>query len=155
MRELLAVFGRAFGDERTYTFAQPGDGYLEHLLDKQTFIALAAFSDNRVVGGLAAYELPKFEQERKEIYTYDLAVHAEYRRRGIATALVENLRELALHRGAYVIYVQADQGDDPAIALYTKHGRREDVLHFDIVVGRSGEKAAQPSATDNPDDAQH
>jgi aminoglycoside 3-N-acetyltransferase I len=32
-------------------------------------------------------------------------------------------------------YVQADQGDNPAIALYTKLGVREDVLHFDIPVG--------------------
>jgi aminoglycoside 3-N-acetyltransferase I len=30
--------------------------------------------------------------------------------------------------------VQADLGDAPAIALYTKMGRREDVLHFDIAV---------------------
>ena len=37
---------------------------------------------------------------------------------------------------AYVILVQADLGDDPAIALYTKLGLREDVLHFDIPVPR-------------------
>jgi hypothetical protein len=30
--------------------------------------------------------------------------------------------------------VQADYGDDPAIALYTKLGEREDVMHFDIKV---------------------
>jgi aminoglycoside 3-N-acetyltransferase I len=28
--------------------------------------------------------------------------------------------------------VQADRGDEAAIALYTKLGIREDVLHFDI-----------------------
>jgi aminoglycoside 3-N-acetyltransferase I len=28
--------------------------------------------------------------------------------------------------------VQADLGDEPAIALYSKLGAREDVLHFDI-----------------------
>jgi aminoglycoside 3-N-acetyltransferase I len=39
---------------------------------------------------------------------------------------------VAKARGAYVIFVQADLGDDPAIALYTGLGRREDVLHFDI-----------------------
>jgi len=33
-----------------------------------------------------------------------------------------------------VIFVQADLGDAPAIALYTKLGAREDVLHFDIPV---------------------
>jgi hypothetical protein len=30
------------------------------------------------------------------------------------------------------MFVQADRGDDPAIALYSKLGVREDVLHFDI-----------------------
>jgi aminoglycoside 3-N-acetyltransferase I len=28
--------------------------------------------------------------------------------------------------------VQADYGDDPAVALYTKLGVREDVMHFDL-----------------------
>ena len=37
---------------------------------------------------------------------------------------------------AWVIYVQADYGDDPAIALYEKLGVREEVLHFDIPVTR-------------------
>jgi hypothetical protein len=31
--------------------------------------------------------------------------------------------------------VQADYGDDPAVALYTKLGVREDVMHFDILPG--------------------
>jgi aminoglycoside 3-N-acetyltransferase I len=61
-------------------------------------------------------------------------VDEAHRREGIATALIEELRRIAAARGAYVIYVQADYGDDPAIALYTKLGAREDVLHFDIPV---------------------
>ena len=46
------------------------------------------------------------------------------------------LKGIAAARGAHVIFVQADTGpeDQPAIALYTKLGRREDVLHFDIDV---------------------
>src|SRR3954470_1561078 len=84
--------------------------------------------------GLAAYELNKFEQQRSEIYIYDLAVAEDHRRQGIATALIEELKTIAASRGAYVIYVQADLGDEPAIALYTKLGVREDVLHFDIPV---------------------
>jgi aminoglycoside 3-N-acetyltransferase I len=78
--------------------------------------------------------LKKFEQQRSEIYIYDLAVAETHRRRGIATALVEKLQTIAATRGAYVIYVQADIIDEPAIALYTKLGVREDVLHFDIAV---------------------
>lgn len=134
MHGLLAMFGEAFDDGQTYTGAKPGNDYLARLLGSQQFIALAAVDDTSVVGGLAAYELPKFEQERSEIYIYDLAVAEDYRRRGIATALIEKLKQISAQRGAYIVFVQADHGDDPAIALYSKLGRREDVLHFDIEV---------------------
>lgn len=67
---------------------------------------------------------------------YDLAVSAGHRRRGIGTASIEKLKAIAKARGAYVIFVQADTGveDEAAIALYTKLGVREDVLHSGISV---------------------
>lgn len=133
-RDTLAMMGDAFDERETYTAAQPDDGYLANLLGGPHFIAFAALDNDRVVGGLAAYELPKFEQARSEIYIYDLAVAASRRRQGIATALIEALKSNAAERGAYVIYVQADPPDAPAVALYTKLGTREDVLHFDIEV---------------------
>lgn len=134
MEAILDVFGEAFDEVETYSRARPGPGYLRRLLGSEYFIALAASKGDEVVGALAAYELQKFEQERSEIYIYDLAVSAEHRRKGIATALILALKEIAAARGAYVVFVQADPGDDPAIALYTKLGTREDVLHFDIAV---------------------
>ena len=97
-------------------------------------IALAASAEAGVVGGLVAYELQKFEQARSEIYVYDLAVAEASRRQGNATALIERLRGIAKTRGAYVIFVQADRGDTPAVSLYTKLGIREDVVHFDIAI---------------------
>lgn len=132
LRAMLRMFGKAFEDLATYTQVQPDDAYVGSLLANNSFIAIAALSDTRIVGGLAAYVLPKFEQARSEIYIYDLAVDADFRRQGIATALIEELKRIARARGAYVIFVQADYGDDPAIALYTKMGIREEVLHFDI-----------------------
>ncbi len=132
MRELLGCFAQAFDDAGTYLDAQPDSGYLADLLDDRGFVALAALVDGAVVGGLAAYELRKFEQPRSEFYIYDLAVLGNHRRKGIATALISALKPIAQRRGAWVIFVQADLGDDPAIALYSKLGVREDVLHFDI-----------------------
>lgn len=134
MYRLLQMFAEAFEDEATYGRERPGEPYLRHLPQKDHFIALAALEGERVVGGLTAYELQKFEQERSEIYIYDLAVTESHRRRGVATALIAALKRIAAERGAYVIFVQADLGDEPAIALYTKLGAREDVLHFDIAV---------------------
>lgn len=134
-RGLLAMFGAAFEDTDTYGSAPPSDAYLAKLLAREHFIAIAAVEAGVVVGGLVAYELHKIEQERSEIYIYDLAVAEAARRRGIATAVIQRLREIAVLRGAWVIYVQADYGDEPAIALYTKLGSREDVMHFDIAPG--------------------
>lgn len=138
MNAMLTLFGEEFDEVDTYSANRPDDDYFRRLLGSDTFIALVAVKGDEVVGGLAAYELKKFEQPRSEIYIYDLAVSATARRKGIATALIRKLQQLAAIRGAYVIFVQADHGDDPAIALYTKLGVREDVLHFDIEVTTTG-----------------
>ncbi|PWT80509.1 MAG: AAC(3)-I family aminoglycoside N-acetyltransferase, partial [Blastocatellia bacterium] len=134
LKQLLKVFGEAFEDHATYQDDVPSDTYLRSLLRRSYFIAVVAVNGHEVVGGLAAYELDKFEQDRREIYIYDLAVSAKHRRRGIATALINKLKRLAQERGAYVIFVQADKEDDAAIRLYESVGTKEDVFHFDIVV---------------------
>jgi len=132
MRAMLRMFGKAFGEPETYTAEQPDDAYLTQLLSSSAFVAIAAFEESNVIGGIAAYVLPKFEQARTELYIYDLAVEEANRRRGVATAMIEELKKVAVARGIYVIYVQADYGDEAAIALYTKLGIQEHVLHFDI-----------------------
>jgi aminoglycoside 3-N-acetyltransferase I len=140
LRALNALFGEAFDDPATYGAEPPSDIHLEALLAKEHVVALVALLGQEVVGGLVAYELDKFERMRRELYIYDLAVAELYRRQGIATALIQLLREIAVRRGAWVVYVQADYGDGPAIALYEKLGTREEVLHFDIeVVGKAPE----------------
>lgn len=136
MNELLSVFGDAFDEPETYRAKRPSPEYSARLLGGNDFIALVALKGRRVVGGIAAYVLHKFEQERSEVYLYDLAVAESHRRQGVATALIRALQRLAAERGAHVIFVQADYGDAPAIALYTQLGAREDVMHFDIPVGK-------------------
>jgi aminoglycoside 3-N-acetyltransferase I len=123
MTDLLNLFARAFEDPEHYASARPSRDYLAKLLRDEGFFVL-----------LAKNALRKFEQARSEVYIYDLAVDEVHRRQGVATGLIEALKPLAALRGAYVIFVQADYVDPPAIALYTKLGTREDVLHFDIPV---------------------
>lgn len=132
MRGMLGLFAEVFDEPGSYLAAQPDDEYLRSLLARDTFFALVAVEDGRVIGALAAYELTKFEQPRSEMYIYDLGVAEAFRRRGVATALIGELKSIARQRGAWVIFVQADRGDEPAIALYRKLGSVEQVLHFDI-----------------------
>src|SRR5581483_8760544 len=95
MRSLNVLFGTAFGDSETYTEAAPADTYLSELLTKEHVIALVATAADRVVGGLVAYELDKFERARRELYIYDLAAAEGHRRQGVATALIEHVRRIA------------------------------------------------------------
>ena len=131
MRELNALFATAFAEPGSYS-PEPSNAYFRRVLGRDHVIALAAIADGAIVGGLVAYVLHKLEQERSEIYIYDLAVVETHRRRGIATALITDVQAIASEIGAWVIFVQADYGDEPAIALYEKFGTREDVMHFDI-----------------------
>ena len=133
MESANRLFGEVFGEEG-YHGPPPGPDHLRNLLADEKFIALVAHVGAEMVGALAAYELVKFEADRSEIYIYDLAVREEHRRRGVATALIDALKPIAQAVGAWVIYVQADPPDAPAVALYDKLGTREEVFHFDISV---------------------
>ena len=61
MEGLLTTFGEAFDAVDTYSSSRPSNVYLKRLLSSDYFIALAALKNGLVVGGLAAYELQKFE----------------------------------------------------------------------------------------------
>lgn len=135
MKELLRVFGDAFDDPENYHAHVPDDAYLLERLGDRSFFAVVAVDDGMTIGGLAAYELKKFEQKRSEIYIYDLAVLDQHRRRGVATALIRTLGEAARAQGAYVMFVQADIGEEdaPANALYSKLAiERITANHYDI-----------------------
>lgn len=137
LHKLMQVFAAAFEDVETYVSKPPTTTYLKNLLQNPTNIVIVATAANdEIVGGLIAYELQKFEQEWSEIYLYDLAVAESYRRQGIATQLITELKLIAKKRGAKAIFVQADNIDTPAIALYTglASGIESEVTHFDITV---------------------
>ncbi len=65
-RPLLAVFADAFDEPDRYLERQPSDPYLHDLLSSELFLAIAAEAGTRVVGGLAGYVLPRFEQAHRD-----------------------------------------------------------------------------------------
>ena len=132
MRDALQVFADAFDEEENFFSAPPSDDYLKRLLSDPRFVLLLARMDGEAVGALSAYELVKYERERSEFYIYDLAVAEPFRRRGVATALIEALKPIARATGGWVIFVQADRIDEAAVALYRRLGIEEEPLHFDI-----------------------
>src|SRR5580658_7514900 len=88
MRELNALFGRAFDEIDTYSGEPPDDDYLTKFLARPHVVVIVAIEASAVIGGLVAYQLVKFERPRSEFYIYDLAVDAAHRRRGVASASI-------------------------------------------------------------------
>ena len=133
LRAVNELFGRVFIQPDTYSHRPPDDDWLDGLLANPGFVCLVAErAEGELVGGLCGYILKKFEQQRTELFVYDLAVAEAWRRQGIATSLFEHLRPIARAAGAWVIFVTADQGDEAAARLYRKLGQEEFTLHYDI-----------------------
>ncbi len=137
VRQLNNVFAEAFEEPETYLGKAPSDEYIRSMLAKEHIMVCTAIDGDQVVGGLVAYVLDKFEQQRSEVYIYDLAVDARYRRRKIATRLIWFLKQEADKSNAWVVFVQADPVDAPAIRLYESLGVREEVFHYDLNKDRS------------------
>ena len=135
MRAVNALFAEVFELPKEYADKPPSDDYLRGLLAKETFIAVAALDGAQVVGALGAYVLEKFEQERSEIYIYDLAVAESHRRQGVATAMIDEVRRIGRERDTWVIFIQSEDGDEPPTRLYDKLSSAHEVAHhFDISV---------------------
>ncbi|WPB79325.1 GNAT family N-acetyltransferase [Archangium violaceum] len=98
------------------------DGYIDRLLGREDFWAIAAFVDNDIVGGLTAHTLPMTRAEYSEIFIYDIAVRSDHQRKGIGRGLIEELRSQAAGMGIRELFVPADNEDVHALDFYRALG---------------------------------
>jgi ribosomal protein S18 acetylase RimI-like enzyme len=82
---------------------------------------LLGYLDHRPAGFLSAVEI-FHPDKRAELFLNEIGVFEEARRRGVATALVEELKQLGRERGCSEIWVLTDEGNRPATALYKATG---------------------------------
>ena len=102
------------------TYDGPGDP--EALLADPRTLLLVAFDGERPVGLVLAHELPRRHGDRAKLFVYEVDVAESHRRRGIASALLGRLADLARERGIRAGFVFADPGNGPANALYRSAG---------------------------------
>jgi ribosomal protein S18 acetylase RimI-like enzyme len=112
------------GDEEVVrelaTYEGPGDP--EALLADPRTVMLVAFDAARPVGFVLAHELPRRHGERAKLFLYEIDVAESHRRRGIASALLERLAELARERGIRRGFVLTEPDNGAANALYRTAG---------------------------------
>jgi aminoglycoside 3-N-acetyltransferase I len=126
-KSLVDLFNTVFEEEPVH-----GENRnLPKLLGSNNFIAMVAVSENEVLGGLTAFELPMVYSEHSEIFIYDLAVKTEYQRMGIGKGLIQSLREYCIKNGIGEFFVLAHEEDEHAIEFYrATGGKSEKVVNF-------------------------
>jgi aminoglycoside 3-N-acetyltransferase I len=117
-RRLFRVMAEVFTEE----CAALSDGYLDQLLRRKEFWALAAFAEDDIIGGVTAHTLPMTRTESSEVFIYDIAVQDEYRRKGVGRRLLHALCEQASEHGMQPVFVSVDNGDVHALDFYRSLG---------------------------------
>lgn len=117
-RALFILMAEVFEEE-----SEPlSDRYLDQLLSRRDFWAIAAFVDDDIVGGLTAHTLPMTRTATSEVFIYDIAVREDQQRKGIGRHLMMALREAAAASGIQDVFVCADSDDLHALDFYQALG---------------------------------
>ena len=93
--------------------------------DPRTLLVVA-FDGEHPAGFALAHVLPRRHGERAKLFVYEIDVAESHRRRGIASALLAQLAELARECGIRTGFVLAEPDNGPANALYRSAGGATD-----------------------------
>ena len=80
---------------------------------------VVALDGERVVGYIGS------QSSADETDVMNVAVHPDYRRRGIAESLIESLVRELKNRGSHALMLEVRDSNEPAISLYEKLGFRQ------------------------------
>lgn len=141
-QDVFILFKKVFDGATIAAKDLPSETYLKQLLATPSFHIFAAVenstgdtANDKIVGGLTAYEFAMYLKEEKEAYLYDLAVDETYRRQGIARALIESAKQYARENNIATLFVEANEEDIAAVEFYKSltGASAEKVMHFNIV----------------------
>jgi aminoglycoside 3-N-acetyltransferase I len=125
-RRLFAEMAAVFAEEPQ----KLSDSYLDCLLNRVEFFAIAALVGDDIVGGLTAHTLPMTRSETSEVFIYDIAVRADHQRRGVGRHLITALRQEVGAAGIREVFVPVDNDDDHALKFYQALGGGASLVTF-------------------------
>ena len=85
-------------------------------------VMLVAYTDGLVSGFLWAYVLASPDSLHPKMFLYSIDVFGDFRRRGIASQLIAELKSIARKNKCSEIFVPARKSNNAAVALYMKSG---------------------------------
>ena len=115
---MFAMMAAVFAEK----WEPPSDAYLDRLLNRVDFWAIAAFIGDEIIGGVTGHTLPMTRTESSEIFVYDIAVREDQQRKGVGRRLMMALREMAADFEIQDVFVPADNDDVHALDFYRALG---------------------------------
>ena len=113
---------RAEAAVRAFKTASRAAGSLETFLRNPANYLLVAEQENEAAGYLLAYRLERADREASQMFVYEVGVAPAWRGRGLASALMEKIKELARAEGMFEAFVLTSRSNDAARRLYTRTG---------------------------------
>jgi aminoglycoside 3-N-acetyltransferase I len=93
------------------------------LANPANFLLVAVAENGREpVGYLLAYRLQRPDRQAAQMFIYEIAVAEGFRRRGLASALLGEIRRLARAEGMFEAFVLTSRGNEAARSLYASTG---------------------------------
>jgi aminoglycoside 3-N-acetyltransferase I len=101
---------------------------LEQFLSRPENILLVADDEVAPTGFLVAYVLDRIDRPQRMVCLYEIGVAADHRQQGIASSLVQELKDFCCQQTIMKCWVITDRSNTPAILLYESTGARHDSL---------------------------
>lgn len=99
--------------------------------DNALFLGLI---DDQPVGFLTAHRLQRFDRRQAEVLLYEVGVLEPFRRKGVAKALIAELKTWTKKINADEIWVLTEQSNLPAVALYQSAGAQAPQAGDDLMM---------------------
>ena len=107
---------------RTFKGSARSDGELRTYLDNPANYFLVAEAGREVAGFLTAYRLERADRAAGQMFVYEVEVDRPARRRGVGSALLREIQEIARREGMFEAFVLTSRGNDAARKLYASTG---------------------------------
>ena len=101
--------------------ARSEEGLRSFVANPSNYLLLAE-TGAEVAGFLTAYRLERADREASQMFVYEVGVGEAWRRRGVAAALLREIREIARREGMFEAFVLTSRGNAPARRLYESTG---------------------------------
>lgn len=113
--DLIKIFEEVFEWDN---FSLPSTTHLQRLISNNSFLVFVAKEGKKLVGGLTAHVLDRYDIEKPSAYIYDIAVSTEHQRKGTGKLLIASLNDYCKKNGFNEVFVQAETEDVQAINFY-------------------------------------